>query len=429
MKAIATLETVDYVVLSKDYSATKVIRKIKPNFYVKGKEYTENQNDITGKIAIERKEVKKFGGKIFFTQGLTYSSSNIINNEFFYNKDQSQFINTLKKKYSLKTIVNFFDKLIENIPLVVGEAIIDDYVFCKAIGKSGKEPYMVMQEKKSEKYLGGSLAIAQNLAAISKKVNLLTAIGDSHNYKQKIEKELRENINFNYVLKKNSSTIVKKRFIEEINNTKLLGLYNVDDEKKSPKEDQLIIKIYKQLIKKSDLIVISDYGHGFFSQKIKKEILKKKLFLAINVQINAFSYGYSTITNYKKADLVLMNETELRQEFRDKNSDRIDLIKQLENKIKCKFIAITHGKDGATIYSTANKEIVQVPAFAKQVIDKIGAGDALFPILATCLKSKIPMDISIFIASISAAINTENYANKSLLSKVYFKKILEHSLK
>ena len=124
-----------------------------------------------------------------------------------------------------------------------------------------------------------------------------------------------------------------------------------------------------------------------------------------------------------------MKETELRQEFRDKNSDRIDLIKQLENKIKCKFIAITHGKDGATIYSTANKEIVQVPAFAKQVIDKIGAGDALFPILATCLKSKIPMDISIFIASISAAINTENYANKSLLSKVYFKKILEHSLK
>ena len=124
-----------------------------------------------------------------------------------------------------------------------------------------------------------------------------------------------------------------------------------------------------------------------------------------------------------------MNETELRHELRDKNSNRIDLIKKLEKVIKCKFIGITHGKNGATLYSTKNKEVVHVPAFARQVVDKVGAGDALFPILATCLKSKIPMDISLYIASISAAINSESYASKSVLDKVYFKKFLEHSLK
>jgi len=124
-----------------------------------------------------------------------------------------------------------------------------------------------------------------------------------------------------------------------------------------------------------------------------------------------------------------MNETELRQELRDKNSHRNDLIKKLEKIIKCKFIAVTHGKNGATIYSTKTKEVVLVPAFARQVIDKVGAGDALFPILAACLKSKIPMDISLFIASISAAINAENYASKSILDKIYFKKFLDHALK
>ena len=124
-----------------------------------------------------------------------------------------------------------------------------------------------------------------------------------------------------------------------------------------------------------------------------------------------------------------MNETELRHELRDKNSNRIDLIKKLEKSIKCRFIAITHGKNGATIYSTKNKEVAHVPAFARQVIDKVGAGDALFPVLATCLKSKIPMDISLYIASISAAINSESYASNSVLDKVYFKKFLEHALK
>ena len=117
-----------------------------------------------------------------------------------------------------------------------------------------------------------------------------------------------------------------------------------------------------------------------------------------------------------------MNEQELRQELRDKNSDRINLLKKLEKKISCKFIAITHGKTGATLYSTKTKKIFQVPAFARKVVDKVGAGDALFPILALCLSCKVPMDISLYIASISAAINSENHASKTTLNKVYLKK-------
>ena len=120
---------------------------------------------------------------------------------------------------------------------------------------------------------------------------------------------------------------------------------------------------------------------------------------------------------------------QLRHELRDKVSERFKLIKKLDKMIKCNFIAITHGKTGATIYSSKSKEMVHVPAFARQVIDKVGAGDALFPILSTCLKSKIPMDISLYIATISAAINSESYASKNILNKTYFKKFLEHSLK
>ena len=69
---------------------------------------------------------------------------------------------------------------------------------------------MVMQEKKSEKYLGGVLSISQNLASISNKVHLLTALGSIDDHKKKITKELRKNISLQYVLKKNLPTIVKK---------------------------------------------------------------------------------------------------------------------------------------------------------------------------------------------------------------------------
>ena len=431
MKSLSSLEVIDFVVISNDRSAVNVIRHLKPNYYFKGTDYKNLKDDVTGKINLEKKEVEKFGGQLCYTTGQTFSSSEIINKEFFYNKDQNNFIKRLKKKYHIKSILSYLEKLKNNTPLVLGETIIDEYVFCRAMGKSGKESYMVMHEKKREHYLGGVLSIAQNLAAISKKVNLLTSLGSKDSFKTKIKKELKKNVNFKFISKKNSPTILKKRFIEEVDNTKLLGIYSIDDKNSSNLEEKIFIENFKNFLKNTDLIIISDYGHGFFNQRIRKEIFSKKKFTAVNAQVNSFSIGYHTITNYKKADLLLMNETELRHELkdRDKELSNLDLIKKIQKRIRCEYIAITHGKNGASIYSTRSKELVKVPAFARQVVDKVGAGDALFPVLASCLKAKVPMDISLYIASISAAINSESYASKSILDKRYFKKFLEHSLK
>ena len=429
MNSIASLENVDFVVLSNQLSAVGVIKKVKPDFYVKGSDYKNFKDDITGKIDFEDSEVKKYGGKTIFTTGITFSSSTILNEKFIYNEEQYNFIKTLKNKYGVEYLLKSLNKTFNNTPLVIGESIIDEYVFCQAIGKSGKEPYMVLQEKKSEKYLGGVLSIAQNLAAFCKKVHLLSMIGTYRSYEDKIYNNLKENIKYQFIKKRNSPTILKKRFIEEVDNIKLLGVYSINDNSLLQDEERALVNKLKKLTKNTDLLIMSDYGHGLFTKKFIQNIYKTKKFLAVNVQVNSFSMGYHTITNYKKADLVLMNETELRQELKDKRSDRLNLIKKLEKKIKCKYIAITHGKTGATIYNTKLKKRIHVPAFARTVVDKVGAGDALFPILATSLKSSIPADISLYFASISAAINSENYASKFVLNKILFKKIIEHSIK
>ena len=148
MSSIAALQSVDFVVLSNEKSAIKIIKKIRPDFYIKGNDYKNFKDDLTGKIVFEKKEVLKYGGQVIFTTGQTFSSSKIINSEFFYNQDQNNFLKNLKKNYSSKEILQSIDRLQLNKPLVVGDTIIDEYIFCKAIGKSGKEPYMVMQEKK-----------------------------------------------------------------------------------------------------------------------------------------------------------------------------------------------------------------------------------------------------------------------------------------
>ena len=47
----------------------------------------------------------------------------------------------------------------------MGETIIDQYIFCEALGKSGKDPVMMFHHKKTEQYLGGAAAIANNISS------------------------------------------------------------------------------------------------------------------------------------------------------------------------------------------------------------------------------------------------------------------------
>jgi len=68
MEALASLECVDYVVLSNQSSSVEVINKIKPNIYFKGPDYKNTQLDITQKILLENRAVIKNKGKIFITK-------------------------------------------------------------------------------------------------------------------------------------------------------------------------------------------------------------------------------------------------------------------------------------------------------------------------------------------------------------------------
>ena len=61
-------------------------------------------------------------------------------------------------------IVKYIDSLKKLKVLLVGEVIIDEYVFCKTVGKSGKEPVLVSQKMNVEKYAGGILCVANQIS-------------------------------------------------------------------------------------------------------------------------------------------------------------------------------------------------------------------------------------------------------------------------
>ena len=77
---LASIEFIDFVVISDHETSVNIINEIKPNLYIKGKDYKNLKNDLTKNIFKEKKAVEKNKGKLIFTDGIQFSSSNLINN-------------------------------------------------------------------------------------------------------------------------------------------------------------------------------------------------------------------------------------------------------------------------------------------------------------------------------------------------------------
>ena len=60
--------------------------------------------------------------------------------------------------------------------------------------------------------------------------------------------------------------------------------------------------------------------------------------------------GFHTISKYKKADLVIINENEMRHELRNKSEGVESLLKQLSKRINSKIITVTSGNKGSTTF-------------------------------------------------------------------------------
>lgn len=429
LRMLASLQAVDFVACNDDSDAVKLLQFLKPNFYIKGPDYKNSNQDITGKIIAEKKAAKKIGCKIIFTDNeVVFSSSKIINSKYnMLNENQSKITKLISKKYSFDKIKEIIDNFKNLKILIVGETIIDDYVFCEGLGKSGKESVLTLRKIKSNKFLGGALAIARHLNSFSKNVTVLSYLGNKKDYKNYIYSNIEKSINLNFIYKKNSPTILKKRFLDIIDNRKLLGIYELNDDRlDSEQENQLINKL-KTLIPKNDIVLIADYGHGLISKKIAKYLSAKSTFITLNAQQNSGNIGFSELKKYSNIDCVVINATELKHEMRERDGDIINLAKKLKDILKCKEIIVTQGRSGLIMINKNNK-IYTCPAFAREVVDKIGAGDALLSLLSMCKKNKVDDYLSTFLSSLAAAQSVESIGNSKPLDKNLILKSVKHIL-
>ena len=431
IKFLQEINCINYVCVSSSKTAENIILNLKPNFYCKGEDYSSNQIKFDENLKKEITAVKSFGGKFKVIKQPSFSSSKIINDNSYQNLDlkSKKFIEEIRKKYSSSQIHDEVIKISDKKILIIGETIVDNYITTDAVGKSGKEPVMVVKKKKQIKFLGGVGYIANLCSSFAKETKIISFLGEKEEEKNFVIKNLDKKVKHDFLFKKNSPTIIKTRYLDDYRKSKILGVYDLNDDLISKKEENNFSNILKKNIKKYDIIVVADYGHGIITKKIRKIIngSSKKLFL--NTQINSFNRGYHTVYKYKKINSLIINESELRYELKDKHSTILNLAKKLKKKISVDNIIVTKGKFGSILVNCKNWSSILCPAFSENTIDTVGAGDTFFALSALCIGSKIDSKLALLIGSLAASFSTNQIGNLSAFNFKILDKQLNHILK
>jgi len=428
-EAIAALDCVDYVAINEWPTAVETIKLLKPNIYAKGSDYADPQRDLTGKIIDEEAAVESVGGEIAFTQDITFSSSSLINRYLpVFPTEVRDYLSGFSERYSVGDILRYLKDARSLKVLVVGETIIDEYQHCEQIGKSAKEPILVTRHVSTEKFAGGILAVANHVANFCDEVGVLTTLGAEDSQEDFVRQNLDDRVNKMFLYKAGSPTIVKRRFIESYLLQKLFEVCEMNADELDPEQDQALCAMLDQAIPKYDVVIVTDYGHGMMTRNAIDLLCTKAPFLAVNTQANAGNRGLNTISKYPRADYVCLASHEIALEERNRQGNVREMILNVSQKLACGRIVVTRGKGGNVCYSEG-EGFVEVPAFAHQVVDRMGAGDAVLSLTALCAAQQAPMEIVGFIGNAVGAQAVATLGHRTYIERVSLSKFIESLLK
>jgi rfaE bifunctional protein kinase chain/domain/rfaE bifunctional protein nucleotidyltransferase chain/domain len=397
-EAIASLEAVDYVAINKWPTAVEAIALLRPEVYAKGSDYADAATDHTGGITLERLAVEGVGGRLMFTNEIRFNSSTLLNQHMSnLPSEVNEYLTEFRRNHSIEEVTGFISRARNLRVLVLGEAIIDEYQYCETLGKSGKEPILAAQFMRSEKFVGGALAVANHAASCCPNVRLVTILGSRDSHEDLIRATLVPDIVPEFLMMEQAPTLIKRRFIETYPFQKLFEVYVMDEAAAQQKAPDLCA-LLERILPDFDVVIAADYGHGMIGPSVIDVVCGSGACLAVNTQVNAGNHGFNTVSKYRRADFISLSEKEIRLETRNPSGDLREIVKRVAAELNCRQVLVTRGAKGSLCYDREER-FHEVPAFALKTVDRVGAGDAVFAIGSVCAALGAPIEVLGFIGN------------------------------
>lgn len=296
--------------------------------------------------------------------------------------------------------------------LVIGDIILDEYIFGKVDRISPEAPVPVLNILNKEQRLGGAANVAFNCKAMGCNVEILGITGDDNDGKSLIKELSKRKINVYIEKYKEFTTLKKTRLISASQQ-----ILRIDEEKRPPKLTDTLFSTFTNKIRESDIIVFSDYGKGLLDE-LPKLIQKAKVFNKICL----VDPKGKDPRKFKNADFLTPNSKEIEMligHYSDKNDLTNKVFKIMEfNNIK--NILLTKGKDGMTLFQLQGKSRFDFKAQPSEVFDVTGAGDTVISVLSVLLSINYPLKKACKIANKAGGIVVQKFGTTAITFEELF---------
>jgi rfaE bifunctional protein nucleotidyltransferase chain/domain len=327
---LAALEYVDWVTINHHPTSETVLNLVQPNVYVKGSDYENPEDDISGKISEETEIVERYGGRIVYTKEITFSSSSLINNHLdIYDRPLKAHLDNLKLSGRGEQIFELIESIKDYRVLIVGDAIIDEYQYVSPMGKASKENIIATNFREREQFAGGVFAAANHVANFCKEVEIITSLGNVNSEEKFIRSNLHDNVKLTAIHRETVPTTRKTRFIDPGYMAKLFEVYYFDDQPLEPELENSINSLISERAADFDLVIATDFGHGLIADSTIDTLTSKSRFLAVNTQTNSANMGFNLITRYSRADYICIDAPEAHLAVADRYSDIEKIVSEM----------------------------------------------------------------------------------------------------
>lgn len=325
-----------------------------------------------------------------------------------------RFLDGFKARHSTGEVLDAVAALRPLKVLVVGEAIIDEYSYCTPIGKAPKDPIISTKHVRLERQAGGALACANHVAGFCDEVHLVTCLGGDDSQEAFVRGRLRPNVTPRFFVRDGAPTITKRRYVWEAALLKMFEVAVMDDTPLPGELEAPLLAHLDRALPAYDVVIAADYGHGLLGPRSVSMLAERARFLAVNTQANPGNLGFNVITKYPRAGYVCIDELEVRLAMRDRWSPVAELAGAIRGLLKCSAMSVTRGHEGV-LASGADEIPWEIPALSRDVVDRMGAGDAYLAITSPCVAAGMPTDVVALLGSAAAALAVRTVGNRSFV--------------
>jgi D-beta-D-heptose 7-phosphate kinase / D-beta-D-heptose 1-phosphate adenosyltransferase len=284
--------------------------------------------------------------------------------------------------------------------LVVGDVMLDKYVFGEVGRISPEAPVPVVLATHHSEQPGGAGNVAMNLSRLGAKAHVIGFTGGDESERLLAARLESANIAYTFIASDGFPTITKQRIVGGRQQ-----MLRIDSERLGARPqrdyDRLIGTILEHL-PGSDAVVLSDYAKGVLTPEVCKQVIQAARGLGIPVLVDPKSADF---TRYTGATTICPNLGELAATAHLDGRDLkalLDAAEAMIPSLDVDYLIATLSEKGIALIRPGSRFIA--PALARQVFDVSGAGDTVIAVLALCLASGLNPETAVELANVAAGI-------------------------